>query len=181
MANASGLLAHAASVLLAEGFTATTEFISDGGFEWVIAESDLFVVAVVDIDDFDQVEQLESAAVQELAQRLRHSGVGAKRWDTYLVLLSATRPTDAEDVASLDAIERDTRGVRRLASVGTDPTDEAVERALRPFIAMQTSGSKMLSDPFDELEAQLAMHGVSPETAARTVGNFRQRGTLDDV
>ncbi len=177
-----GLLSTASSVLRQNGFAVMAEHLHEADSGWVLAESDLFIVAVVAGPDLDELRRLESFAAPELINRLIHTeGVGGKRWDAYLVLLARRAGDAADEAPELVAIEYNTRGVRRLVAVGVDATEENVRRVLRPFMPLPPPTPGGLADAFQDLTEQLAVNGVDADDARRMVAAFQDRGHLNDV
>jgi hypothetical protein len=148
----------------------------------VLAESDLFIVAVAAGPNLEELRRLESFAAPELLRRLSEAeNVGGKRWDAYLVLIARHAANAPDEAKELVAIGYNTRGVRRIVAVGVEPTDEELRRVLRPFLPLPTPTPGGLADAFDDLAEQLALNGVEPEEARRIVTAFQDRGHLGDV
>lgn len=175
-----GLLNRAARLLRDHGFSVRTERPAGWESDWVVAEDELFVVAVVSADLVRDLWQLESRAVDALLVRLSEAEVGAKAWDAYLVLISA-EASDDDDAAELQRIRQNTRGVRRLMAVGTENTDPGVQEALRPFLPLPMAAAETVSDAFAELEKQLVANGISDEIARSSVAAYKTQGNLNDV
>jgi hypothetical protein len=177
-----GLLAIASDVLRQNEFSVMSEHLHGADTGWVLAENDLFIVAVAAGPDLDELRRVESFAAPELIERLSQSeGVGGKRWDAYLVLIASSTIDAPDDAKELVAIEYNTRGVRRLVAVGVEPTEEDVRRVLRPFMPLPPPLPGGLSDAFQDLSEQLVLNGVESEDAHRTVAAFQDRGHLNDV
>ncbi len=149
---------------------------------WVLAESDLFVLAVAAASDRDDLRRIESLAVPELMGRIRRSTtIGGKRWDAYLVLLSSRRMEEPDDAREFTNIEYDTHGLRRLVASAVDSTEEDIRRVLRPFIPLPPPSGEGLTEAFSELRDQLVLNGICEEEARQFVEAFRDRGHLDDL
>ncbi len=177
-----GLLAIASAVLRHNKFSVMSEHLHGADTGWVLAENDLFIVAVAAGPDLDELRRVESFAAPELIERLSQSeGVGGKRWDAYLVLIASSTIDAPADAKELVAIEYNTRGVRRLVAVGVEPTEEDVRRVLRPFMPLPVPPPGGLSDAFQDLSEQLVLNGVESEDAQRMVAAFQDRGHLNDV
>lgn len=176
------LLAAATALLKANGFDVVNEPLAGAGAGWVLAESDLFVVAVAAAGDFDGLRHLESLAAPELLKRLNATtDLGAKRWDAYLVLMASRELDEAADATFAADMTYDTRGLRRLVAASVQPTDEGLRRVLRPFMPLPTPAPQGLPDPYQDLEEQLVVNGVGSEQAHLVVTAFRNQGHLEDV
>lgn len=177
-----GLLVEAARVLSENGFAVINEPLDGADTAWVLAENDLFIVAVAAAQDVDDLRRVESFAAPELIDRLSASrDVGGKRWDAYLVLVSPRDIDEPSDTRGLVDMEYNTHGVRRLVSVAVEPTKEDLRRVLRPFIPLPPPTPGGLDDAFDDLREQLVVNGVEEPEAERIVRVFQDRGHLDDV
>lgn len=179
---APDLLAAAAKVLRQNGFAVGIEALEGAPSGWLLAESDLFIVAVAAAPDLNDLRRMESFAAPELIERLAaEPGVGGKRWDAYLVLMASEDADSADDARKLIDIEYDTRGLRRLVAVAVEPTVDDLRRVLRPFIPLPPPSPTGLTDALDELQAQLVLNGVADKDAARVLAAFQDRGHLNDV
>lgn len=182
MTGDEGLLTQAGTVLRANGFSVTAEHLVEADSGWVLAENELFIVAVVAGSDLLELRRLESFAVPELIDRLKRAeGVGGKRWDAYLVLLGRRAGDASDEARHLVAIEYNTRGVRRLVAVGVEPTEESVRGVLRPFMPLPPPTPGGLADALQDLAEQLTLNGVEPDDAHRMVAAFQDTGHLSDV
>lgn len=176
------VLGVAAQVLRAQEFDVSTQLLSGSGVDWLLAENEFFVLAVVASPSISGLRELEAKAVPELVQRVATPGIaGGKRWDAYVVFVSPMSPESPADIRELQEMGGNTKGVRRLVSVATLPTVEHVERALRPFVPIRTADSVSLSDPYAELTSQLVLNAVDADDARRAVEAYRATGSLDDV
>jgi len=176
------LLAEAAGLLRENGFAVRSERLDRADIAWVLAESDLFIVAVAAARDLADLRRVESFAAPELVGRLGTSdGVGGKRWDAYLVLVSSRALEEPAAARDLVDMEYDTHGVRRLVSVAVEPTKDDLRRVLRPFIPLPPPTPGGLNDAFEDLHEQLVVNGVEAPEAQRVVAAFQDRGHLDDV
>jgi hypothetical protein len=175
------LLAAASSVLRQNDFDVLSETLQGADTAWLLAESELFIVAVAAALDLDELRAVEAFAASELIERLSSAeGIGGKRWDAYLVLM-ASQDFDPGDASRRADIEYNTRGVRRLVAVAVEPTGEDIRRVLRPFIALPAPAHDGVADAFVDLEEQLVLNGVGEDDAGRIVLAFRERGHLGDV
>lgn len=176
------LLAAAASVLRRNSFDVQQETLQGSDAGWLIAESELFVVAVAAARDVEQLRDVESYAAPELIERLRAApALGGKRWDAYLVLMASVSADDPADATQPVNMEYDTRGVRRLVAVAVEPTEDDLRRVLRPFMALPPPLPGGLSDAFEDLEEQLVLNGVGEDEAHHVVAAFQDKGHLNDV
>jgi hypothetical protein len=179
------LLDAAERVLERAGFAVRIELLEGGDRSWLLAENELFALGAIAGDTLEDLEPLESTATQTLLTRLGGLDGGAKRWDAYLVLLT---PQRWSTVDSRDRVELvyNTRGIRRLIGAELIPDDErdvedAVARALRPFLPLGDPLGARLDDLDQALVAALIVNGVDPESAPRYVAAYHARGSLDDV
>jgi len=158
------------------------EALQGAGAGWLLAESELFIVAVAAAESLEELREVESYAAPELVERLRSAeGLGGKRWDAYLVLMASLNADAPEDARQLVDIEYNTRGLRRLVAVAVEPTEDDLRRVLRPFISLPTPVSGGLSDALADLEQQLVVNGVDEVEAHRVVVAFQEKGHLGDV
>ena len=147
-----------------------------------LAESELFIVAVVAASTLAELRQIESLAAPELIGRLGGSaGIGGKRWDAYLVLICGQDADEPEEARAVVDIQYDTLGVRRLVAVGVEPTSNDLRGVLRPFLPLPRASPESLVDAFDGLEEQLVLNGVDEIEARHIVAAFQDRGHLNDV
>ncbi len=176
------LLAAASSILRQNHFDVQSESLEGAETGWLLAESELFIVAVAAAEDLRGLREVEAFAVPELIERLRSAeGVGGKRWDAYLVLMSSLGTDDPGDARQLVEIEYNTRGVRRLVALAVEPTDDDIRRVLRPFVGLPAPAHGGLADAFTDLEEQLVLNGVDEADAHRIVVAFQDKGHLNDV
>lgn len=182
MSAAEEMLTTASALLRQSGFAVMKEHLHGASAGWVLAESDLFIVAVVAAEDLRDLREVESFAAPELIQRIEQAdGVGGKRWDAYLVLLASRDAKAHEDARELVTIGYDTRGMRRMVAVGVEPTKTNISNVLRPFLPLPEPPSGGLSDAFRDLSEQLILNGIDDEDARRVVAAFQDRGHLNDV
>lgn len=178
----SSLLAAAGSVLRQHQFDVQQEALHGSGASWLLAESELFIIAVAAAEDLKDLLEVESFAAPELVGRLRAAeGLGGKRWDAYLVLIASLQADTAEDARQLADTEYNTREVRRLVSVAVEPTEDDIRRVLRPFIGLPAPTPGGASDTFSELEQQLVVNGFDTVEAHKIVAAFQEKGHLGDV
>lgn len=176
------LLATAGSVLRQNTFTVQSEALEGAEAGWLLAESELFILAIAAAENLAGLREVEAFAAPELLQRLKSTpSLGAKRWDAYLVLMATLGADEDTDAEQLIDIEYNTRGVRRLVAVAVEPTEDDLRRVLRPFLALPAPDPGGLSDAFAELREQLVINGVDEAEANRAVVAFEQKGHLNDV
>lgn len=160
-----------------------TEVNTDGEESILLAENAYSIIglaATATINDLYMAEPLVEALLQT---RLDGVDIGAKLWDAYIVLL--TREVAGETAMSLGhlfSINYDTRGYRRLARIGVDPTIRGVRNALGPFVApVKLEDVSLLESPLTAMSEALVKHGIDGLLAGRAIEIFQQGGDLDDV
>ena len=176
----SPLLADAEAILVESSFTAKREYISAASALWLLAENEFFVVGVIATRLLEDAQRIEPFAAAELLSRVTDPGVGAKRWDAYVVLLAEEVIDDPQVTRELVELQYDTRGVRRLVATGVTERD-LVARALRPFLPLPEPHPGGLSDAFGDLADQLELNGIEQSKARRYVATFAETGALDGV
>jgi hypothetical protein len=179
------LLEAAAQVLRPAGFSVAIEPLEGSEHQWLVAENELFVLAAVAGGTLDELGDIEPLAAEAVLERLAGLDAGAKRWDAYLMLLTAQR------WESIDRRERvelvyNTRGVRRLVGADLAPDDDgelrpALSRALRAFLPLGEPLGTALEDLDEALVRALVLNGVDRDAAPRYVAAYRAKGSLDDV
>lgn len=182
---AEQLLRVAGLVLERAGFIARIGPFGPESHLWLLAENDLFAIAVLAGESLADLRKIESHASRELLERLGGRDGGAKRWDVYLVFLTPQRWTAVDDLERME-FEYDTRGIRRLIGAQLVPDEggnieDPVEGALRPFLPLVEPMGDGLEDLDKALEAALVLNGVDKDQAPRYVNAFRARGDLEDV
>jgi len=173
------LLAVARRVLSANGFrTAEANLTGLEDVPWLLAENEYFILAVVaglSLDDLLGVEGFVSADIEGRVGGAPE--LGAKRWDTYVVLLtSAEAERGRPEVLSL---EYNTRSVRRLVLLGAAPYEEAVTTALRAFLPLPPPRPEKLASAYDLLIDQLVVNGVREDFARAAVAAHRSAEPSD--
>lgn len=146
---------------------------------WLLAESDFFVLGIAAGLELDDLLLLEGYVVEALGRLLQDNGLGAKRWDSYVVLLSTT---GAEERGRPDVvrIQHNTRSIRRIVALGTAAHEEAVASALATFLPLQEPPMQGLRPPFDELVEQLVLNGVDHDQAEAAVTSYRSQSEIDE-
>jgi hypothetical protein len=174
------LLDLAEAVLTEAGFATRRAFVASADAPWLLAEDQLFVIAVIATKTLADARRLESYAATELLQRIATPVVGAKKWDAYLVLLAEQIVDDPLETRQLVELQYNTRGVRRLVASGV--SDRAsIAPVLRPFLPLPRPVPGGLSDSLTGLAEQLVLNGIERDKAERYVAAFAQTGNLDDV
>jgi hypothetical protein len=145
---------------------------------WLLAESDYFILGVVAGATLDDLLLLEGYVADALGGLLQEGRLGAKRWDSYVVLLAASGTEDRgrPDVVRL---QHNTRSIRRLVALGTAAHEDAVAAALATFLPLPEPPMQGLRAPFDELIEQLVLNGVGEEHARAAVESYRAQGEVD--
>lgn len=146
---------------------------------WLLAESDFFVLGIAAGLQLDDLLLLEGYVVEALGRLLQDNGLGAKRWDSYVVLLSTS---GAEERGRPDVvrIQHNTRSIRRIVALGTAAHEEAVASALATFLPLQKPPVQGLRPPFDELVEQLVLNGVDHDQAEAAVTSYRSQSEIDE-
>lgn len=175
----SRLLSVARRVLVDQHFRVReTQLDGLDDVSWLLAESEFFVLGVAAGETFEDLLILEGYVASTLGELLQSSELGAKRWDSYVVLL-ASSGADMRGRPDVVRLEYNTRSMRRLVSLGTAPHEEAVAGALATFLPLPTPPPGGLPSAFDELVQQLVLNGVSQEAAAAAVAGYRSAEGLD--
>lgn len=172
------LVAFARRVLAARGFRVRESQLPGlGDTPWLLAESELFVLAVVAGRGLEDLQILESYAAPALSELLVGADLGAKRWDAYLVLLASGDSAERGRRAVLD-LQYNTRALRRIVVLGVSADEDAVLAALTTFVPLPDPPSGGLSSAFDELIEQLVINGVAHEIAEAAVAAYRLTGSI---
>lgn len=145
------------------------------GMTLLLAENDFFAVGLVEFNTPAELSGAEAAGAAELADRLS-TGAGAKRWDTYLVLLSATLAGDAMP-ESVTTIVYNTRFFRRIVRWNVQPDEDSLSRALRPFLPLTAAQAEQPMSPLNRLAERLPSYGVSAKDAAQAIVRWQTTGT----
>ena len=174
------LHAIAQNVLDDAGFTTET-LVDDGGC--LLAENEYSILGVVAVPTLVDLLNAEPVIGGLLQGRIDISDVGPKLWDAYVVLLTQERLADeGEGMLPLFGINYDTRGFRRIARTGVQPTIRAVRSALSPFVEpVRLREAGLAVDPLASLSEALVNNGVLGDLATRAVQVYREGGRLDDV
>lgn len=139
---------------------------------WLLAESEYFVLGVAAGETIDDLLVLEGYVADALGRLLEDGRLGAKRWDSYVVLL-ATSSVEARGRPDVVRLQHNTRSLRRLVALGTAAHEEAVATALATFLPLPEPSKNGLRPPFDELVEQLILNGVDAAQARSAVSSYR--------
>jgi hypothetical protein len=165
------LLAIADAVLKSDGyFTASA---SVGSVPTLLAEDEdnvLIVAALITISDVLRIEPDISKA---LTKRLGSVDTGPKKWDGYVVLLTAQQGQDGT-TDDLFHLMYNLHQIRRIVRVGVVPTIAGVERALRALLSLpETTENLSIDDPLDAMESRLVADGIDPTAVDEALTAFR--------
>jgi hypothetical protein len=145
---------------------------------WLLAESDYFVLGVAAGRTFDDLRVYEGYVASALGELLQEGEVGAKRWDSYVVLL-ATAGGDEQGRREVVDLQYNTRSLRRLVSLGTAAHEDAVTAALATFLPLPAPPPGGLPSAFDELVEQLVINGIPQDQVVDAVASYRGQGGAD--
>lgn len=145
---------------------------------WLLAESEYFVLGVAAGQTFDDLLVLEGYVAAALGELLQGSVLGAKRWDSYVVLL-ASSGADQRGRPGVVRLQYKTRSLRRLVCLGTAAHEDAIAGALATFLPLPDPPPGGLPSAFDELVQQLVLNGIPGEQAADVVARYRATGGID--
>lgn len=174
------LLTLSADVLSSAGY-ATDTFGVERDVLGLRAENPMFVLSVVSAPTMGDLLRLNGVVSAALAQDLSE-GMGPKRWDGYLVLLTPEALLDVGDeTLHLYELSYDTRVVRRIVRTGVEPELAAIRQIFRPFLPLEHHEVSAFTDPLESLRTELAAQGVSELFAARAVNAFRETKSLRNV
>jgi hypothetical protein len=144
---------------------------------WLLAESESFVLGVAAGQTLDDLLVLEGYVAAALGELIQDSQLGAKRWDSYVVLL-ASSGKDQRGSPEVVRLQYNTRSLRRLVALGTAAHEDAVAAALATFLPLPQPPPGGLPSAFDELVAQLVINGIPEDQAASVVGDYRSTGAI---
>jgi|HubBroStandDraft_2_1064218.scaffolds.fasta_scaffold244668_2 hypothetical protein len=144
---------------------------------WLLAESESFVLGVAAGQTLDDLLVLEGYIAAALGELIQNSELGAKRWDSYVVLL-ASSGKDQRGSPEVVRLQYNTRSLRRLVALGTAAHEDAVAAALATFLPLPHPPPGGLPSAFDELVAQLVINGIPEDRAASVVGDYRSTGAI---
>jgi hypothetical protein len=145
---------------------------------WLLAENEYFVLGVTAGQTFSDLLVLEGYVAAALGALIHGGDVGAKRWDSYVVLLASTG-TDERGRPDVVRLQYNTRSLRRLVCLGTPAHEDAVAGALATFLPLPDPPPGGLRSAFDELVQQLIVNGIPDAQAAAVVASYRSTGGMD--
>lgn len=149
----------------------------------LLAENAYSIIGLAATATINDLYVAESRVEALLQTRIENVELGAKLWDAYIVLL--TREVAGETAIGLGHlfnINYDTRGYRRLARIGVEPSIRGVRNALTPFVKpLELEDISLLEDPLIAMSEALIGHGVDESLARRAIDMFQQGGDLGDV
>jgi hypothetical protein len=145
---------------------------------WLMAESEYFVLGLAAGQTFDDLLVLEGYVAAALGEMVQNSTLGAKRWDSYVVLM-ASSGADQRGRPDVVRLQYNTRSLRRLVCLGTAAHEDAIAGALATFLPLPDPPPGGLPSAFDELVEQLVINGISRDRATTVVATYRAAGTLD--
>lgn len=172
----SALLGPAALVLRGQGYMTQPVALSAGN-TLLLAENDFFAMGIVEFNSTAELPAVEARAAGELAERLAAAPNGAKSWDTYLVLLSSLVRSEDAMPEAVTAVVYNTRFLRRIVRWNVQPEEISLARALRPFLPLTTAQTGKSVGAVKLLVERLPSYGVSPESAAEAMAQWRTSGT----
>jgi hypothetical protein len=162
-------LAEVEQVLVGAGYTVgRTEL---GGIPALIGESLYALVACVEFEDWDDLEE-RIFDVQSALTRVAGEAPSARNWDLYVVALVLVETQDAAHRGRAETIEGDTRYARKFVRVRVRQEDLA--RALRPLLPLDVPIDVETKDPLGELRAELSELHVDDRDADAAVDSFRR-------
>lgn len=139
---------------------------------WLLAENEYFLLGVAAGETFDDLAFLEGYVARELGDLIGQTDLGAKRWDSYVVLL-ASSGGDQRGRPDVVRLEYNTRSLRRIVALGTPAHEESVASALATFLPLPELLDEGLPSPFDQLVDHLVVNGVPVEEAQSAVTTYR--------
>jgi hypothetical protein len=134
-----------------------------------IAATPYAVVACVELEDFDRLEEYVSDVQAELTQ-LASEAPSARSWDLYLVVLLAQLAQDSEQRSLIEAIEGDTAYTRKFVYTGL--AVDGLDQALRPLLPLRPVAQLEIEDPLEELRIELLAIGVEKPTVEEAISSF---------
>jgi hypothetical protein len=173
------LLSVARRVLSQHQFRVQESQLNDlEGASWLLAESEYFVLGVAAGQTFDDLLLMEGYVTATVGELLTRRSVGAKRWDSYVVLLSSSG-RDERGRPDVVRVQHNTRSMRRIVCLGTAAQDDAMADALATFLPLPDPPAGGLPSAFDELVRQLVINGIAEDEAAGVVATYRSTEAID--
>jgi hypothetical protein len=165
-----GLLDLAILVMQQNGYEAVRDTVGD--LPIALAEDEDNIVVLASLVSSGDVVLAEPDVSRLLTERLVAATSARKKWDAYVVLLTAQRASD-EQSETLAALTNNLRQVRRIVRVGVDPTRAAVARALLPLLPLPTPDfDSRLEDPLAALKALLIRDGLPADVVSDALSAY---------
>src|ERR1700681_1449534 len=164
-------------VLQQAGYTVVRASIE--GAPYLVGEDQDNVVVVAAVVTVDDVFAIQPGLSRALVERWAGSAADSKKWDGFVIVLTAASPDDTTTEA-LFSLTYNLHQVRRLVRVGVEATNAGVARSLRPVLPLSQSISETaLSDPLTALEHRIVADGLDADDAALAISTFRaQAGVI---
>lgn len=140
-----------------------------------IAVTPYAVVACVELEDFENLEQHVSDLQAELTE-LAQEAPSARSWDLYLIVLLARSAQDADQRSLIEAIESDTAYTRKFIHAGL--VAEELDQALRPLLPLRPAAKLKINDPLAELRSELLAVGVERPTVEEAISSFESENEV---
>jgi len=172
------LLSLARRILERHNFRVQERRLDIDDASWLLAESEYFVLGVAAGQTLDDLLVLEGFVTDAMGRLLSESNLGAKRWDSYVVLM-ASSDADLRGRPDVVRLQYNTRSLRRILSLGTAAHEDAVTEALLTFLPLPEPPAGGLPSAFDELVEQLMINGISEEQATAAVSSYRSAAGID--
>lgn len=169
-ASDDGLLDLAVLVMQQNGYEVVRA--AAGDLPIALAEDEDNVVALASLVSSGDLVMVEPNVSRLLTERLVAATSARKKWDAYVVLLTAQRASD-EQSEPIAALTNNLRQVRRIIRVGVDPTLAAVARALRPLLPLPSPEfDSRLEDPLTTLRDLLIRDGLPADVVAEALSAY---------
>ncbi len=144
----------------------------------LLAENPYSLIAIVEMDVWDSVEQSVFDVQSELSRLVAESTDAEKRWDMYVLVHLRTPSPSAVDVRAVEALEADTRYARKFVRWNLENSREELDRALRPFLPLRAATAFESQDVLQLLHRALATEGIEADLAESAIESFRLRGEV---
>lgn len=174
----SMLIAGSAVILQSLGYWTEPVALPDNR-TLLLAENDYFALGLTEFGDGRDLPYAEASASAGLVDRLLDAKDGAKRWDLYLVLMTAASQSGDDMPESVTSIVYNTRYLRRIVRWDLTPETHVLTRALQAFLPLPTPPRGRVAAPIDLLASNLPQFGVSPDAADLAVRQWRESSSRD--
>ena len=165
------LLAIADTVLTLDGYFTLPASVAN--VPVLFAEDQDNVLVVAALITTQDVLQAEPDISKALTARLGSVDPGPKRWDGYVVLLTAQQSQD-DAVEDLFHLTYNLHQIRRIVRVGVTPTIAGVERALRALLRLpEATGGGVIADPLGAMQSRLIADGLDSDVVGEAMTAFR--------